>query len=116
MEYIIFLATIQLPFLYLVWKLFQRHSSETINALRSLKIQQEHIANFMDTLKMSIERISEDIYGNGKVNSRMFQIEKEITDLKKCFNQMEIYTGLNTSSKTLEDISSSASLKEKTFR
>ena len=115
MEYIIFLLTIQFPFLYLIWKFFQKQHSEINNNLRSLKTQTEHIANFMDTLKLSVEKISEDIYGNGKVNARMFQIEKEIKELRKCFQQMEIYTGLNTSPSALEDLSSSSSLKEKDF-
>ena len=115
MEYIIFLLTIQLPFLYLAWKIVQKNSSEITRSMRILKTQNEHIANFMDTLRLSVEKISEDIYGNGKVNARMFQIEKNIKELKKSFQQMELYTGLNTSSNALEDLTSSSSLKEKDF-
>ena len=111
MEYIIFLLTIQCPFLYFIWKIAQKQSIETGKNLRVLKKQNEHIANFMDTLRMTIERISEDIYGSGKVNSRMFQIEKKIVELKKDFHQMEVYTGLNTGNSALED----SSLKEKDF-
>ena len=115
MEYIIFLLTIQAPFLYFMWKIFQHSGAETSRNMRNLKKQNEHIANFMDTLRMSVEKMSEDIYGNGKVNSRMFQIEKEIKELKKCFHQMELYTGLRTNNQTLEELSSSSSLKEKDF-
>jgi len=115
MEYIIFLLTIQMPFLYFIWKIFQKHSFEVKKDLQHLKKQNEHTANFMDTLRMSVEKISEDIYGkgNGKVNSRMFQIEKDFKELRQCFRQMELYTGLNTSSESLE--SSLSGLKDKDF-
>ena len=106
MEYIIFLCTIQLPFLYLIGKIFQKQNSKMGRNLRALKKQNEHTANFMDTLRMSVEKISEDIHGNGKVNTRMFQLEKEIKELKDCFRQMELYTGLNTNRKSLEDLAS----------
>ena len=115
MEYIIFLLTIQLPFLYIIWKLVQKQTSEMGRNMRVLKKQKEHIANFMDTLRMSVEKISEDVYGNGKVNSRMFQMERDITELKKCFQQMEIYTGLKTRSSVLDDLTSSSHLKDKEF-
>lgn len=116
MEYIIFLVTIQLPFLYLIWKFFQKRNMEINNVLRNLKKQNEHIANFMDTLRMSVEKISEDLYGQGKVNARMFKIEKNIQDIKENLRQMELYTGLNTNSQTIKDLSDSASLQEKDFR
>lgn len=115
MEYIIFLLTIQCPFLYLIWRLFQSRDLETRASLRAFKKQNEHIANFMDTLRMSVEKISEDIYGRGKVNARMFQIEKEAREMKKRLNQMELYTGLNSSNKTLDELSADPSLKEKDF-
>ena len=115
MEYIIFLFTIQLPFVYLIWRLAQKQTSEVNRNMRILKQQNEHIANFMDTLRMSVEKISEDLYGNGKVNARMFQMEREIKELKKCFQQMEIYTGLNTRNSALEDLPSSKNLKGKSL-
>ena len=116
MEYIIFLITIQIPFLYLIWKFFQQRNLEAGKNMRALKKQTDYIANFMNTLKMTVEKISEDIYENGKINSRIFQIEKDIKDLKTSFRQMELYTGLRTSEKTFESLSSSSKLKEKDFR
>lgn len=113
MEYIIFLATIQLPFLYLIWKMTHNHILNLNKNLQVLKKQNEHIANFMDTLRMSVEKISEDLYGSGRVNSRMFQIEKEILELKDRLQQMETYTGLTTNNNV--EFSSSGSLKEKDF-
>ena len=115
MDYIIFMITIQAPFLYLIWRLFKKNSVEIREELKNLRKQNEHITNFMDTLKLSFEKMSEDIYGNGKVNSRIFAIEKRIKTLQKRFQDMELYTGLNTSANTLEDLSSSASLKDKDF-
>ena len=115
MDYIIFMATIQAPFLYLIWRLFQKNSLTIREELKGLKKQNEHIVNFMDTLKMSFEKMSEDIYGNGKVNSRLFEIEKQIKAFQKKLEDMELYTGLNTNSQSLEDFSSSASLPDKDF-
>ncbi len=113
MEYIIFLLTIQLPFLYFIWKIVQKSGFETRKNIRSLKKHNEHIAGFMDTLRVSIEKISEDVYGSGKVNSKMFQLEKDIKELKVNFRQMEIYTGLSANNESLE--SSLPGLKEKDF-
>ena len=115
MEYIIFLVTIQGPFLYLIWKTYQKHSGELKENIRHLKKQNEHIANFMDTLRMSLEKISEDIYGKGEVNARFFQIEKNLKDLKKSFRDIEVYTGLNPANQSLEELSSTPSLKDKDF-
>lgn len=115
MEYIVFLLTIQVPFLYLIWKFTQKHRAETNKVLRSLKTQNGHIASFMDTLRMSVEKISEDIYGQGKVNSQMFHIEKKIQDMKIRFHQLELYTGLNTSNQDKKPINPSPALKDKDF-
>ena len=108
------MLTIQAPFLYLIWRLLQKNSSSIRQELKSLRKQNEHIVNFMDTLKLSFEKMSEDIYGNGKVNSRIFEIENNIKALKKQLKDMELYTGLKTSSNSLEDFSS-APLKDKDF-
>ncbi len=99
----------------MIWKITQKQNLEVSRNIRVLKKQNEHIANFMDTLRMSIEKISEDIYGNGKVNARMFQTEKEIEDLKKNFKQIAVYTGLNTKTSALDSLISSNSLKGKDF-
>ena len=115
MDYIIFMLTIQIPFLYLMWRAFEKSRSETRTELKSLRKQNEHIANFMDTLKLSFEKMSEDIYGNGKVNARLFEIENKIKTLKTQFQDMELYTGLNTNSNSLEDFSDSTTLKDKNF-
>ena len=115
MDYIIFMATIQAPFLYLIWRLFQKNSLEIREELKNLRKQKEHIVNFMDTLKLSFEKMAEDVYGNGKVNSRLFEMENHLKTLQKQFQDMELYTGLNTSANSVEDLSSSASLKDKDF-
>ena len=113
MDYIIFMLTIQIPFLYLIVRFFQKNSLEVKNEIKKLRKQNEHIVNFMDTLKMSFEKMSEDIYGNGKVNSRLFEMENQLKAFQKKFRDMELYTGLNASS--LEDLSSSAPLQDKDF-
>ena len=106
MEYIIFMVTIQMPFLYVIWKMNQKRSSEINSNMRVLKKKHEHIANFMDTLRLSIEKISEDVYGKGKVNTRLFEAERELQELRKCFRQMEIYTGLQTHHSIEEELPS----------
>lgn len=111
MDYIIFMVSIQSPILYVLWRFFQKQNTENKKLVRSLKKQNEHIAHFMDTLKMSIERISEDIYGKGKINSRFFEIEKNYSSLKEKIYDMETYTGLNNA----DSYSPSPVLKEKDF-
>lgn len=116
MAYIIFLLTIQTPFLYFIWKLFNNQSVKIYRNLQILKKQNEHIANFMDTLRMSVEKISDDIYSrNGVINSRLSEIEKEMRGLKSRIRQMELYTGLSTKD-SIEEISSSTFIKDKEFK
>ena len=80
-----------------------------------LKTQIEHTTKFMDTLAMSIEKMSQDIYRDGKVGSKIAYIEKEVDTMKNRFKQIEIYTGLSLENNAMDDISSSSPLKEKDF-
>ena len=116
MEYIIFLVTIQLPFVYMIWRWFQKYRFENLKALRESKERMDHVASFMDTLRVSVEKISEDIYGKGQVSTRMFNIEKEVKELKKHFHHIEVYTGLGDGTNPLDELSSRTGLKEKSFR
>ena len=117
MAYIIFLITIQSPFLYFIWKLFQRQSLKSNRNLQILRKQNEHIANFMDTLRLSVEKISDDIYNKkGAFPSRLENIEGEIKDIKENLRQMELYTGLNTKTLIEEEINSSPFIKDKDFK
>ena len=95
MEYIMFMATIQAPFLYLIWRLFHKEQSEHRQALRNLKKQNEHISRFMETLKMSMEKVSEDLYGKGKINTRFQDLEKKVLHFESKLEDMELYTGLS---------------------
>ena len=107
------MATIQIPFLYLIWRFFHRRQSEYKQTLRTLKKQNEHISRFMDTLKMSLERISEDLYGKGKINSRFQDLEGKVLKFQSKLEDMELYTGLtNTKAK---EFSPSPVLKDKSF-
>ena len=114
MAYIIFLVTIQTPFLYLIWKLFQRQSLKNNRNVQILKKQNEHIANFMDTLRLSVEKISDDIYSQkGLIPSRLNPIEKDIKELRGRVRQLELYTGLNAKIPIEKEISSSNFIKDK---
>ena len=105
MDYIVFLLTIQTPFLYLVWKIFQTRAKETRKDFHLLKRRTENIANFMDTLRLSVEKISEDIYREGQVNAKMRKMDGAIKDLKKSLAELELYTGMSDSALT-EDMPS----------
>lgn len=116
MAYIIFLLTIQAPFLYFIWKLFERQSLKLNRNLQILKKQAEHIANFMDTLRMSVEKISDDIYSKkGILPSKLEKMERELKEIKHRLQQVEVYTGLNTNN-PIEDLGSSPFIKDKAFR
>ena len=96
MEYILFLITIQGPFLYFIWIMFSRYRKNNNEEVKILKEQNRNIANFLDTVRLSVEKMSEDLYGNGKVNSRMFEIEKKIHTLRKDLKEVELFTGLSS--------------------
>ena len=112
MEYIIFMIAIQAPFLYLIWRLFNLEKAEYRKVIRNLKNQNENMTRVVDTLKMSLERISEDLYGKGKINSRFFNLERNLQEFKVKLEDMEIYTGLNN---TKTKFSPSSALKDKNF-
>ena len=106
MDYIVFLITIQIPFLYFVWKIFQARAEESRKDFHLLKKRTESIANFMDTLRLSVEKISEDIYRGGQVNTKMREMDKTITNLKRSLAELELYTGVSNSASALEELSS----------
>lgn len=118
MDYIIFFASIQIPFLYIIWKMLNNKSFKQQQNLQILQKQHAHIANFMDTLRLSIEKISEDIYGkDGFVNKTNWKkAEQEIKNIQAKIHELEIYTGVSTESKPLESLIDSASLKDTRFR
>jgi len=111
MEYIMFMVTIQFPFLYLIWRLFHKEQYEHKQTLKTLKKQNENITRFIDTLKMSLERVSEDLYGKGKINSRFEDLESKVLDFQSKLEDMELYTGLTNS----KGFSPSPVLKDKSF-
>ena len=107
------MATIQIPFLYLIWRLFHKEQFEHKQTLRTLKKQNEHISRFMDTLKMSLERISDDLYGKGKINSRFQELEGKVLTFQSKLEDMELYTGLTNSK--VKEFSPAPVLKDKSF-
>ena len=114
MDYIIFMLSIQLPFLYIVWKFYQKPFSKNQKEIQALKTQNRSLASFIETLKISIERISENISKGGKVDLKISNTEDEIKQLQKSIRQLEIYTGLSAEDKLPEGFPAS-SLKGKDF-
>lgn len=103
MEYIIFLITIQIPFLYFIWKLFKTHQNRTLANLRMLETRMGQIRNLVDALRLSMEKSSENL-------------EKDVEKIRAIYaltsariNQLEKYTGLG------EDRSTSSILKNHDF-
>ena len=112
-QYIMFMITIQTPFLYLIWRLFQKEQQEQRLTLRKIKKQNEHITRFIDTLKMSLEKVSEDLYGSGTINTRFNELEKKTSNFQAKLEDMELYTGLNNIN--TKESTPSPILKDKSF-
>ena len=103
MEYIIFLITIQVPFLYLIWKVFKTHQNRIHANLRMLETRMGQIRNLVEALRLSMEKSSDNL-------------EKDVEKIRAIYaltsariNQLEKYTGLG------EDQSASAILKNHDF-
>ena len=89
MEYIIFLITIQTPFLYLIWKVFKTHQNRTHANLRMLETRMGQIRNLVEALRLSMEKSSDNL-------------EKDMEKIRAIYaltsariNQLEKYTGLD---------------------
>ena len=115
MDYIIFLVSIQLPFLYIVWKFYQKPFSKNQKKIQDLEKQNRNLASFVETLKMSIERISDNLSKGGKVDLKISQTEQELRQLQKNVRQLEIYTGLTAEDKLTDGFPPASSLKGKDF-
>ena len=97
MQYIIFLITIQLPFIYLFWKIFQIYQTKYNKILSNLVIQTKTTVNSVDMLRLSLEKSTENIY------SRLKDIEKKQGLIESRIFQLEKYTGLRSNSSNLTD-------------
>ena len=104
MEYIIFLATIQLPFLYFIWKLFKTYQNRLLVNLRILETRIGQLRNLVETLRLSTEKASDDL-------------EKDLEKIRAVYaltnvrlKQLEKYTGLRPN-----DFAPSSILKDKDF-
>lgn len=94
MEYIIFLITIQIPFLYFIWKVFKTHQNRTHTNLRMLETRMGQIRNLVEALRLSTEKSSDDL-------------EKDMEKIRAIYaltsariNQLEKYTGLEEAGST----------------
>lgn len=112
MQYIIFMLTIQLPFIYLVWKFFKNYESKSFQAVKTLSTQTRKTAAVMDMLRMSLEKSTEDVY------SRLKAVEGKPELIESRIYQLEKYTGLRSNSPSINNPSvgsSLSSLDEKDF-
>ena len=85
MDYIIFLATIQIPFVYLVWRMFRSHGSrlerDSRERLRDMDSRQRRVSHLVDIFKMTLEK------SQAELAARIENLEGRVTELEK-------YTGL----------------------
>ena len=88
MEYIIFLITIQTPFLYFIWKVFKTDQKRTLANLRMLETRMGQIRNLVEALRLSMEKSSDD------VEKDMEKIRTIYALTNARLNQLEKYTGL----------------------
>ena len=87
MDYIIFLATMQIPFLYIVWRMFrsqgERMESRTREKLRQMDERQKRISHMTDVFKMTLETSRADA-------------ASQINNIQGRLRELEKYTGLRT--------------------
>lgn len=107
MEFIVFLITIQLPFVYLVWRFFKSYESKVLKNLRISTAQNERMSHMIDTLRLSLEKSAEDIY------KKIGELKKEQDQQARRLNQLEEQTGLRVS--LPEEITKQTSLQNKNF-
>jgi len=78
-------------------------------SVRDVQSQQERLTNILETLRLSFEKSSEDMY------RRLTKLETDQNIIQGRLHQLEKYTGLRSNLK-ISDVSSSIdSMKEKDF-
>ena len=116
MDYIIFLVTLQLPFIYLFWRFFKSNEKRINTSLRIFKKQIDQTNSLFETLKAMSTKNRENLEKSCK------SLEEEINRLKvnvhrynqfheERFRQLERCTGISPS----VSLNSSAFLKDKDF-
>ena len=104
MEYIIFLITIQVPFVYFMWRVFQNQQSRLLMNLRMLENRLKKTQNLIEALRVSAEKTSNQLERDLEKTRALYALSE--TRL----NQLEKYTGLRN-----KDFSQSSLLKDKEF-
>ena len=64
MEYFIFLATIQLPFVYLIWKVFQKQQGKVLVNLRAMEKSLYKTQKLTETLSLSMDKNLDQVQSN----------------------------------------------------
>ena len=103
MDYIIFLITIQAPFLYFIWKIFQTRQNRLLATLRALETRMGQARNLLEAQRLSLEKTGGDL-------------EKDMEKIRAAYaltafrmKRLEKYTGLEDDSSPAlrsEDITS----------
>lgn len=103
MEYIIFLITIQAPFLYFIWKMFQTRQARLLVSLRMLETRMGQMRSLVEALRLSTEKAIDNL-------------EKDVEKIRGVhalinirLKQLEKYTGLR------DDLPSSSPVKNEDF-
>lgn len=117
MDYLVFLITLQLPFIYLFWRFFKGYESRSNANMRLFKKQIDQTSSLFETLRamsdknrQSLEKTCRELEEENqrlKVTMHRYNqfYEERLRELEKC-------TGISPS----VSLASSAFLKDKDFK
>ena len=108
MDYVVFIVTLQIPFLYFLWKFFQGYETRTNLKLRMFQKNLKDLDNLYNATKMSHQKFKQDM------DAEIDSLKSEQVESKNHIQQLERYTGLRKSSPvpTMEWDGSSLSNKD----
>ena len=117
MDYIIFLVTLQLPFIYLFWRFFKGHERRMNVNLRLFKKQIDQTNSLFETLRAISDKNRETLQETCKnLEEENAQLKLTIQRYNKIYEErlreLERCTGINPS---LSPLASSPPLKGKDF-
>lgn len=92
MNYIFFIATLQIPFLYFLWKVFQAYESRTNVKLRMLQKDLDNLEGLQNVMRMAHQKMRDDL------NGEIVFLKSELTVAKNHIQQLERHTGIRQSS------------------
>ena len=109
MNYIVFIATLQIPFLYFLWKFFQSYESRVNIKLRMLQKKLDNTDSLCNVMRIAYQK------SKGDMDVEIDSLKAELITAKNHIQQLERYTGLRKSSPVPTMEWNSESLQNKDF-